>query len=62
LPLTSADVHLASFQQLGRRGWKKFLESGKRLIESALLDQLHGSLIVLVGRSITRVGMRAGLA
>src|SRR5271166_1742438 len=61
LPLTGADVHLASFHQLGRRDGKKFLESAHRLVESALLNQLHGSLIVLVGRSRTRSGMGTGL-
>jgi hypothetical protein len=62
LLLADAEVHLAPFQQLGRRGSKQLLESSQRFIELALLQQDHGGLKVLESRSRARTGVDAGFA
>ena len=50
LPLAGADVHPAAFLDLGGRGGQQLFKGGQRLLVLALLQQLHGGLVVLESR------------
>src|ERR1039458_2059300 len=60
LTLAGADVHLAAFPDFGRGSGEQLLKCGQRPIVLALLQQLHGSLIVLKRRCCARGGMAVG--
>jgi hypothetical protein len=57
LALSSADVHLAAFQQFRWGSGEQFFKRRKRFIVLAILHQLQGCLVVLENRSRTRSGV-----
>jgi hypothetical protein len=59
LALAGLDVHAAAFLDGDGGVRQKFFKCGQRLIVFALLQQLHGDLVLLEGRSRTCAGVAA---